>query len=455
MHYPFKIVNYFLIMYKKKRLILTEGNIFKQLMLLIYPIVFTGFFQALKSIADSIVAGHYLGTIGLSVIGGSSGRLINLYVGFVAGIIGGSMVKIASAIGRNDEEKIKKIIANSIIVGVIISFIFSFVYIVFSYQLLTISNVPKDTLKESMLYLIISTTSFIPYYIFTLLVSILKATGENIRPNKYMIYSYLINFILMFILVAVFHIGYIGIALSFAIVQFVMMVYLIICVNKEFRLINYIKKYDWELLVELLKLGLPYGLQSILFNFAIIVVQVRINELGSFMVAANSINAQIENIFWIIMTGIGFAITTFVAANYSAGNIKRIRVGVLYAFKISALITVFISIFNVLFCRQLASLFSSDITTINDTVKIIRFISPLLILYISIEIFNGVLRGLGKSLFSTVITLFLLCIFRIVYLLFIKDPSIENILIIYPISWFLASVAFAFNYLHLKQREWK
>lgn len=442
-------------MYKKKRLILTEGNIFKQLMLLIYPIVFTGFFQALKSIADSIVAGHYLGTIGLSVIGGSSGRLINLYVGFVAGIIGGSMVKIASAIGRNDEEKIKKIIANSIIVGVIISFIFSFVYIVFSYQLLTISNVPKDTLKESMLYLIISTTSFIPYYIFTLLVSILKATGENIRPNKYMIYSYLINFILMFILVAVFHIGYIGIALSFAIVQFVMMVYLIICVNKEFRLINYIKKYDWELLVELLKLGLPYGLQSILFNFAIIVVQVRINELGSFMVAANSINAQIENIFWIIMTGIGFAITTFVAANYSAGNIKRIRVGVLYAFKISALITVFISIFNVLFCRQLASLFSSDITTINDTVKIIRFISPLLILYISIEIFNGVLRGLGKSLFSTVITLFLLCIFRIVYLLFIKDPSIENILIIYPISWFLASVAFAFNYLHLKQREWK
>lgn len=455
MHYPSKIVNYFLIMYKKKRLILTEGNIFKQLMLLIYPIVFTGFFQALKSIADSIVAGHYLGTIGLSVIGGSSGRLINLYVGFVAGIIGGSMVKIASAIGRNDEEKIKKIIANSIIVGVIISFIFSFVYIVFSYQLLTISNVPKDTLKESMLYLIISTTSFIPYYIFTLLVSILKATGENIRPNKYMIYSYLINFILMFILVAVFHIGYIGIALSFAIVQFVMMVYLIICVNKEFRLINYIKKYDWELLVELLKLGLPYGLQSILFNFAIIVVQVRINELGSFMVAANSINAQIENIFWIIMTGIGFAITTFVAANYSAGNIKRIRVGVLYAFKISALITVFISIFNVLFCRQLASLFSSDITTINDTVKIIRFISPLLILYISIEIFNGVLRGLGKSLFSTVITLFLLCIFRIVYLLFIKDPSIENILIIYPISWFLASVAFAFNYLHLKQREWK
>ncbi|MDY6063037.1 MAG: MATE family efflux transporter [Erysipelotrichaceae bacterium] len=442
-------------MYKKKRLILTEGNIFKQLMLLIYPIVFTGFFQALKSIADSIVAGHYLGTIGLSVIGGSSGRLINLYVGFVAGIIGGSMVKIASAIGRNDEEKIKKIIANSIILGVIISFIFSFVYIVFSYQLLTISNVPKDTLKESMLYLIISTTSFIPYYIFTLLVSILKATGENIRPNKYMIYSYLINFILMFILVAVFHIGYIGIALSFAIVQFVMMVYLIICVNKEFRLINYIKKYDWELLVELLKLGLPYGLQSILFNFAIIVVQVRINELGSFMVAANSINAQIENIFWIIMTGIGFAITTFVAANYSAGNIKRIRVGVLYAFKISALITVFISIFNVLFCRQLASLFSSDITTINDTVKIIRFISPLLILYISIEIFNGVLRGLGKSLFSTVITLFLLCIFRIVYLLFIKDPSIENILIIYPISWFLASVAFAFNYLHLKQREWK
>lgn len=442
-------------MYKKKRLILTEGNIFKQLMLLVYPIVFTGFFQALKSIADSIVAGHYLGTIGLSVIGGSSGRLINLYVGFVAGIIGGSMVKIASAIGRNDEEKIKKIIANSIIVGVIISFIFSFVYIVFSYQLLTISNVPKDTLKESMLYLIISTTSFIPYYIFTLLVSILKATGENIRPNKYMIYSYLINFILMFILVAVFHIGYIGIALSFAIVQFVMMIYLIICVNKEFRLINYIKKYDWELLVELLKLGLPYGLQSILFNFAIIVVQVRINELGSFMVAANGINAQIENIFWIIMTGIGFAITTFVAANYSAGNIKRIRVGVLYAFKISALITVFISIFNVLFCRQLASLFSSDITTINDTVKIIRFISPLLILYISIEIFNGVLRGLGKSLFSTVITLFLLCIFRIVYLLFIKDPSIENILIIYPVSWFLASVAFAFNYLHLKQREWK
>lgn len=455
MHYPSKIVNYFLIMYKKKRLILTEGNIFKQLMLLIYPIVFTGFFQALKSIADSIVAGHYLGTIGLSVIGGSSGRLINLYVGFVAGIIGGSMVKIASAIGRNDEEKIKKIIANSIIVGVIISFIFSFVYIVFSYQLLTISNVPKDNLKESMLYLIISTTSFIPYYIFTLLVSILKATGENIRPNKYMIYSYLINFILMFILVVVFHIGYIGIALSFTIVQFVMMVYLIICVNKEFRLINYIKKYDWELLVELLKLGLPYGLQSILFNFAIIVVQVRINELGSFMVAANSINAQIENIFWIIMTGIGFAITTFVAANYSAGNIKRIRVGVLYAFKISALITVFISIFNVLFCRQLASLFSSDITTINDTVKIIRFISPLLILYISIEIFNGVLRGLGKSLFSTVITLFLLCIFRIVYLLFIKDPSIENILIIYPVSWLLASVAFVFNYLHLKQREWK
>ena len=439
---------------------IVSGNILAQLLLFFFPILLGTFFQQLYNTADAMVVGRFVGKEALACVGGSSSQIINLIVGFFVGLSSGATVIIAQYYGARDEKNLQDTLHTAIAFSIVGSFVISILGIVLSPIILRLMNTPEYLMADSLLYLRFYFGGIIFIFIYNIGSGILRAVGDSKNPLYFLIFCCFCNIFLDLLLVMVFHMGVLGVALGTLISQALSSVLILrnLMRTKDIYRLELRKiRLHAAPLSMLLKIGLPSGLQSTMYNIANMVIQTALNSFGTDTMAAWTAFGKVDSFYWMISSAFGVAITTFVGQNYGAGKIDRMKKSVRVCFCMDLATALTLSALMYLFLGKfLLSLFTTDAEVLSIGVRIMQIIVPAYAPFVFIEIFSGALRGAGNVLIPMLLTCGGICVTRILWIFFFvpSHRAVETIIFSYPGSWVLTATLFILYFAFYTRRHW-
>ena len=430
---------------------ITEGVIWQQLLAFFFPILFGTFFQQLYNTADAIIVGQFLGKEALAAVGGGTGTAINLLIGFFTGLAAGATVIISQHYGAKNDEKVSASIHTAIALALVGGLIISIVGYVFTKPMLELIGTPDDVLPLAVSYMQIYFLGGIPVVMYNMGAGIFRAMGDSRSPFYFLIASCLTNIVLDLLFVGVFGMNVEGAAIATVISQILSMILIFITLmrRKDSTRLRIRKiAFDRTLLRQMLMIGFPAGIQSIMYTISNLIIQAAINQYGTDTAAAWAGWSKLDQIFWMFINAFSIAITTFVGQNFGAGKIDRARKGVLTVTMMAAASTLAIEAGYFLVGRYGLMLFITDSAVLEIGVSIMKYIVPWYITYIAIELLSGAIRGVGKSLIPTLISVFGICVLRIVWIYVSPaiNPTLFGVLFSYPFSWVVTSLLFIIYY---------
>lgn len=430
-----------------------EGVIWKQILIFFFPILFGTFFQQLYNTVDAIVVGNFVGKEALGAVGGTTGTLINLLVGFFVGLSGGATVIISQYFGASDHEKVSQAVHTSMMLGIVGGAVMMLVGLAGSKAALQLMQVPQEIMAYSVTYMRVYFIGIIPNMIYNIGSGILRAVGDSKRPLLFLIVACMVNIVLDLFFVIVLHWEVFGVAFATILSQAVSAVLVIITLTRsdvDYKLEVKELHFTPSILKSIVLIGLPAGLQSVAYSLSNVIIQSSVNAFGTDAIAAWTAYGKIDSLFWMTMSAFGVAITTFAGQNFGAGRIDRMKksVHVCLAMAIGTAVTM-----SVLFWFAgplIYRLFTNDVPVIEKGMEILRLLSPFFVSYVFIEIFSGAMRGCGDSLIPMVMTALGVCGVRVVWILGIAPRwhELSRVLLCYPLSWVLTSIFFLIYYLH-------
>lgn len=428
-----------------------HGVIWKQLLLFFFPIVLGTFFQQIYNTADAIVVGRFVGTEALAAVGGSTSQIINLIVGFFVGLSSGATVVISQYYGAHDRENLSKALHTAFAFSLVGSVVISAVGLICSPILLRVMNTTEEVIGPSATYLRIYFGGILFVFIYNIGSSILRAVGDSKRPLYYLIVCCIINIVLDIVLVVGLGMGVAGAAIATVFAQGVsaVLVVMALCRSTDlFRLELRKIRFHREALELLIKIGLPAGLQSVMYSFSNVIIQTALNAFGTNTMAAWTACGKIDSFFWMVINAFGISITTFVGQNYGARKFGRMRKSVRICIAMAVGASISISAIFILFGRYVYQLFTTDAAVVEIGMHMITMMAPAYAIYVFIEIYSGALRGTGDVLVPMLMTCGGVCVLRILWMMFVVPlkPVIDTIIYSYPISWTLTALMFIFYY---------
>ncbi|MCI9440941.1 MAG: MATE family efflux transporter [Ruminococcus sp.] len=437
---------------------ITEGIIWKQLLIFFFPIVFGTFFQQLYNTIDTIIVGHFLGKGALASVGGSSTQIVNLVVGFFTGLSSGASVIIAQFYGAENERAVQESLHTAYTFSILGSIAISIPGILLAPGLLRWMNTPSELIQDSTLYLRIYFAGILFVFIFNIGSSILRAIGDSKHPLYYLMICCLLNIILDIVCVVQFQMGVAGAA---AATFFSQAVSAALVTRKLMKSDGMLKlslrklRFHANVLKSQLRIGMPAGFQSIMYSLSNVFIQTALNNFGTDTVAAWSVYGKLDAVFWMISGAIGISITTFVGQNFGARKYDRVKKSVLVCLRLDFLISVVLVLFLLSARIPLFRIFTNDADVIRIGSQMMLLITPCYMFFIFIEVLSGALRGIGDVLVPTLITLGGVCIFRILWLIGVLKihPTINAIILSYPVTWFTTGILFVIYYLYKKKRS--
>lgn len=436
---------------------ITEGIIWRQLLLFFFPIVFGTFFQQLYNTIDTVIVGQFVGKAALASVGGSATQLINLVVGFFTGLSSGASVVIAQFFGAKDERSVKESLHTAYAFSILGSIVISALGIGLAPQLLRWMNTPEELLADSTLYLRIYFAGILFVFIFNVGSSILRAVGDSKNPLYYLIACCFINIFLDLLFVIVFHLGVAGVAYATFLSQAISALLVTHKLMTSHSILT-LKIRDIRLHKNVLKsqlwIGLPSGFQSVMYSISNVIIQAALNRFGTDTVAAWSAYGKLDAIFWMVSGAIGISITTFVGQNYGARKYDRVHKSVRICLGIDSIISVILIVFLMLFRVPLFRLFTQDPSVIRIGSDMLALITPCYIFFVFIEVLAGALRGMGDVMIPTLITLLGVCVLRLIWIAVVLQisPTVNAIIYSYPVTWIATAVLFIIYYLYKKKR---
>ena len=430
---------------------ITEGVIWKQILAFFFPILFGTFFQQLYNTADAIIVGQFLGKEALAAVGGGTGTAINLLIGFFTGLASGATVVISQHFGAKNEERVSAAIHTAIALALVGGLIISVLGYAFTRPILVAIGTPDDVLPLAVSYMQIYFLGGIPVVMYNMGAGIFRAMGDSRSPFYFLLASCLTNIVLDLLFVGVFGMNVEGAAIATVISQVLSMVLIFVTLmrrNDGAKLRIRKIKFDRSLLSQMLMIGFPAGIQSIMYTISNLIIQAAINQYGTDTAAAWAGWSKLDQIFWMFINAFSIAITTFVGQNYGAGKIDRAKKGVRTVTMMAAVSTLVIEAGYFLIGRYGLMLFITDSAVLEIGVAIMKYIVPWYITYIAIELLSGAIRGAGKSLIPTLISVFGICVLRIVWIYVVPlfDNTIFGVLFSYPFSWVVTSLLFIIYY---------
>ncbi len=428
-----------------------HGVIWKQLLLFFFPIVLGTFFQQIYNTADAIVVGRFVGTEALAAVGGSTSQIINLIVGFFVGLSSGATVVISQYYGAHDRENLSKALHTAFAFSLVGSVVITAVGLSCSPILLRVMNTTEEVIGPSATYLRIYFGGILFVFIYNIGSSILRAVGDSRRPLYYLIVCCIINIVLDIVLVVGLGMGVAGAAIATVFAQGVsaVLVVMALCRSTDlFRLEIRKIRFHREALELLIKIGLPAGLQSVMYSFSNVIIQTALNAFGTNTMAAWTACGKIDSFFWMVINAFGISITTFVGQNYGARKFGRMRKSVRICIAMAVGASISISAIFILFGRYVYQLFTTDAAVVEIGMHMITMMAPAYAIYVFIEIYSGALRGTGDVLVPMLMTCGGVCVLRILWMMFVVPlkPVIDTIIYSYPISWTLTALMFIFYY---------
>ncbi|MFQ7692978.1 MAG: MATE family efflux transporter [Christensenellales bacterium] len=433
---------------------ITEGVIWKQLLLFFFPIVLGTFFQQLYNTADAIIVGKFVGKEALAAVGGTTGTLINLLVGFFVGLSSGASVIISQFYGAQRSEDVSRAVHTTMALALASGAALTVLGICLSKNVLIMMGTPADVLDYAVTYINIYFLGMIPSLIYNIGSGILRAVGDSRRP-LFSRRATMTNIVLDVVLVIGLNLGVAGAAAATVLSQVVsaVLVMMTLCrTSQVYRLQLKKIRFYGDMLVRIVRIGLPAGLQSVMYSLSNIIIQASVNGFGTDVMAAYTAYGKVDGMYWMVINAFGVAITTFVGQNFGARLYDRMKKSINVCLGISAAVTIALSAVLLAIAKPMLGLFSDDAQVIEIGLSIVYLIVPTYITYLFIEILSGAMRGAGDSLIPTIMTLTGVCLLRVFWVTVVVSAhhELKVLLMSYPITWIVTSAMFLVYYLRGK-----
>ena len=430
---------------------LTTGSIGKKLIIYFLPIAAGTIFQQLYNAVDAFIVSKYVGTEALAAVGGSVATLTNVIVGFFVALASGATVIIAQLYGAEDNRRLSRAAHTAMVFCVVSGAALTLLGILLANWLLTIMKTPADTMVNASAYLRIYFGGSIFTLIFNIGSGILRAVGDSRRPFIFLMISCVCNIILDLVFVRSMGLGVPGVAIATVISQVLSAVLVIIVLarSKESYALS-LKKlcFDVPLFKRMMFIGVPNGVQSLMYGFSNLLIQAGVNELGTVVVAAWSLSGKVDGFYWASINAAGTAMMNFVGQNFGAGKKDRVRQSVSEGMKIFMIMTIGFSVVILIVARKALGIFTDDQLLIDTTWTVIKYFVPYYFSWTIIEVLSGLLRGVGDAITPTVICGIGIAAFRAIWVftVFRIQHTLPVISMAYPASWFVTGSAMIIYY---------
>lgn len=437
---------------------ITEGAIFKQLLVFFFPVLLGTLFQQLYNTVDAVIVGRFVGKTALAAVGGSSAHILNLIIGFFTGVSSGAAVIISQYYGAKDDEDVSRSVHTALILAAIGGALMTVLGLLTAPWLLRILNTPQDTMADSLAYLQIIYIGMAPSMVFNMGSAILRAVGDSRRPLYFLMVCCILNIFLDLFFVLQVKMGAAGAAVATIISQFISAV--LVCVHlcrcqDSYRLDIHKLRPDPRILRRTVHIGLPSGLQSIMYGLSNLILTAAVNSFGTDTVAAWVAMGKIDTLNWMTLNAMGISLMTFAGQNYGARKLDRVRHSLRLAMLLGFAMAAAVAVLFVTCGRYMLMLFTDDPTVLEIAVLIVLYIAPWYWLYAPIEVFSGGFRGLGDTLIPTIITAIGVCVTRVVWVFTVVPlwHDIQAVCVSYPISWAITSGAFFIYYYYVRKHR--
>lgn len=440
---------------KTKQRSMTSGPIWKEMILFSIPLLIGNLFQQLYNTVDSVVVGNYVGYDALAAVGASA-PLGNLIIGLFMGISAGAGILVSRYFGAKKDEDLRDTVHTfylfSLIVGVALTFIGYFL----SPIVLQLLGTPDSVLKEAVVYLQIYFIGILGLVIYNTGSGILRAVGDSKRPLVYLIISSIINVVLDLVFVLQFNMGIEGVAYATLIAQGVSAILVSI------HLFTTLDVYGMKVksltlhpskLKEIVRLGIPTGIQQMVVSFSNVIVQGYINGFGGYAVAGFTAANKFNSILSLPTDTFSLTMTTFTGQNLGANRKDRVSDGLSFLMKLTFVILIVMGIPTFIAAPQLISLFSSEPEVIQYGVKMLHIMIPFYPVLAITMLLSGALRGSGLTMVPMVIMVFSFTIARQLFLFFAMQisHSVDWVYWSYSVTWTLSTLL---TYWYHKKSNW-
>lgn len=429
---------------------MTQGSIYAEMTSFAMPILLSQVFQQLYNTADSLIVGNFLGTDALAAVS-SSGTLIFLMISFVVGTSMGAGVVISRYFGEKNEDCVSRAIHTNIALGLVSGVFLTVIGVAFTPTFLVWMKTDSDVLPEAIEYFRFYFFGAIALVMYNICRGIMNALGDSKRPLWYLIFSSVLNVILDILFIGVFKWGVWSAALATVISQFASVVLCMAYLCKKGNIFTVeIKKIKFhkDMLSEIIRYGLPSGVQNSVISFANVIVQTQINSFGKYATAAYGTHAKIEGFAFLPMTSFNMATTTFISQNLGAKQYDRARKGARFGILASVILAEIIGIVTYFTAPYLIGMFDSNPEVIRLGVQQARTVSLFFCLLAFSHAVAAVCRGAGKAFVPMFVMLSIWCGIRLLYILLVMTfvGEISYIYWAYPLTWALSSIVYFIYY---------
>lgn len=423
-----------------KHIDMTTGSLWRNIPLFAFPVAATSILEQLSNLIATVIIGNFSGdqgTLAMAAVGSNvplTSLMLNLFIGMSLG----SNVVIANAIGRNDQNMVKRAVHTSILMA-LVGFVVIALGEIFAEPMLAALNVPAETMPLASLYLRVFLLSMPSILLYNFEAAIFRSIGDTKVPLAALAVSGVLNVLLNLFFVIVLHMTVNGVAIATVAANAVSAALLYVRLTRTDKCVRVERKalrIDGASLKRILSIGLPAGVQSAVFSFANIVIQSAINTLGTVAIAASSAAFNVEILAYDVLNSFSQACTTFVGQNYGAGQIKRCKKTMQLSFLEGAIATFVSVVVLLLSARSLLAIFNSDPEVIAIGYIRLATILPAYVFCLIYEILSGYLRGFGISLAPALLTMLGVCGIRIAWVKFVFPMSMtfQTVMWVYPIS---------------------
>ena len=436
-----------------------NGPLLGKILRFAIPLILSGMLQLLFNAADVIVVGRYAGNNALAAVG-STAALINLLVNLFMGISIGTNVLVARYYGSRSERDIYETVHTTILMALTCGIVLTLLGVAVARPILTLMDTPAEVLPHSVLYMRIYFLGMPAFVTYNFGAAILRAVGDTRRPLYFLSAAGVINVLFNLMFVVVFQMGVAGVAIATVISQVLSAVLVLRCLMKSegvyqvrLRELHIYK----DKLIDMLKIGLPAGLQGALFNISNMTVQSSVNSFGPVAMAGNTAANNIDGFLTVSVNAIQQTALSFIGQNMGAKKYKRVDKVLLECLVTAVAVGLLLGTGSYLLGNQLLHIYSPDEEVVRYGLLRMSFICAPYAIAGIMDVLAGSLRGMGASLTPMLVALTGICLFRIVWVftVFQANRSLATLYASYPISWTLTGSAHAVCYFIMRKKKFR